>query len=101
MVDVSVCTIIFFLFRKTPKNRVDETESYTLDGIRSSLIRQEDSIIYNLVERAQFCYNGDTYDPDAFPMEGFSGSLIEYMVRETEKLHAKVCRTMNVFRVFE
>ncbi|XP_022879337.1 chorismate mutase 1, chloroplastic isoform X2 [Olea europaea var. sylvestris] len=74
----------------TPKNRVDETESYTLDGIRNSLIRQEDSIIFSLVERAQYCYNADTYNPDAFFMDGFHGSLVQYMVRETEKLHAKV-----------
>ncbi|KAL6520418.1 Chorismate mutase 1-like protein [Orobanche minor] len=76
----------------TPKNRVDETQSYTLDGIRNSLIRQEDSIIFNLVERAQFCYNAETYDPNAFAMDGFHGSLVEYMVRETEKLHGKVGR---------
>ncbi|CAA3009118.1 chorismate mutase 1, chloroplastic isoform X1 [Olea europaea var. sylvestris] len=76
----------------TPKNRVDETESYTLDGIRNSLIRQEDSIIFSLVERAQYCYNADTYNPDAFFMDGFHGSLVQYMVRETEKLHAKVGR---------
>lgn len=62
----------------------------TLDHIRHSLIRQEDSIIYNLLERAQYCYNEDTYDPDAFSVDGFHGSLVEYMVRETEKLHAKV-----------
>nr|GLL26587.1 chorismate mutase 1, chloroplastic isoform X1 [Ipomoea trifida] len=74
------------------KSRVDETESYTLDGIRSSLIRQEDSIIFGLVERAQYCYNPDTYNPDAFPMEAFHGSLIEYILKETEKLHAKVGR---------
>ncbi|KAL6551589.1 Chorismate mutase 1-like protein [Orobanche gracilis] len=76
----------------TPKNRVDETQSYTLDGIRNSLIRQEDSIIFNLVERSQFCYNAETYDPNAFAMDGFHGSLVEYMVRETEKLHGKVGR---------
>ncbi|CAH9088821.1 unnamed protein product [Cuscuta epithymum] len=74
------------------KSRVDETESYTLDGIRSSLIRQEDSIIFSLVERAQYCYNPDTYDPDAFPMEAFHGSLVEYILKETEKLHAKAGR---------
>lgn len=72
------------------KKRVDETESYTLDGIRSSLIRQEDSIIFSLVERAQFCYNAATYDPDTFNMDGFHGSLVEYMLKETEKLHGKV-----------
>ncbi|KAL3629407.1 Chorismate mutase 1-like protein [Castilleja foliolosa] len=75
-----------------PKNRVDETQSYTLDGIRNSLIRQEDSIIFSLVERSQFCYNEETYDPDVFAMDGFHGSLVEYMVKETEKLHGKVGR---------
>ncbi|PIM98013.1 Chorismate mutase [Handroanthus impetiginosus] len=74
------------------KGRVDETQSYTLDGIRNSLIRQEDSIIFSLVERAQFCYNDPTYDPNAFAMDGFRGSLVEYMVKETEKLHGKVGR---------
>ncbi|CAH2066342.1 unnamed protein product [Thlaspi arvense] len=72
--------------------RVDESESLTLDSIRHSLIRQEDSIIFNLLERAQYRYNADTYDEDAFAMEGFQGSLVEFMVRETEQLHAKVDR---------
>ncbi|KAJ4874646.1 hypothetical protein Rs2_39664 [Raphanus sativus] len=72
--------------------RVDESESLTLDSIRHSLIRQEDSIIFNLLERAQYRYNPDTYDEDAFAMEGFQGSLVEFMVRETEQLHAKVDR---------
>ncbi|CAO2820567.1 unnamed protein product [Amaranthus hypochondriacus] len=75
-----------------PKTRIDESESLTLDGIRQSLIRQEDSIIFSLLERSQFCYNAETYDPDAFPLHGFQGSLIEYMLKETEKLHAQVGR---------
>lgn len=74
------------------KKRIDESENLTLDYIRRSLIRQEDSIIFSLLERSQYCYNEDTYDPDAFPMDGFHGSLVEYMLRETEKLHAKVGR---------
>ncbi|KAK6129211.1 hypothetical protein DH2020_037041 [Rehmannia glutinosa] len=80
------------ILRVAQKSRVDETQSYTLDGIRNSLIRQEDSIIFSLVERAQFCYNEETYDPNAFAMDGFHGSLVEYMVKETEKLHGKVGR---------
>ncbi|KAL9311192.1 Chorismate mutase 3 [Arabidopsis thaliana] len=72
--------------------RVDESEYLKLESIRHSLIRQEDSIIFNLLERAQYRYNADTYDEDAFTMEGFQGSLVEFMVRETEKLHAKVDR---------
>ncbi|KAL3525893.1 hypothetical protein ACH5RR_014265 [Cinchona calisaya] len=74
------------------KNRVDETKIYTLDGIRNNLIRQEDSIIFSLMERAQYCLNKETYDADAFAMDGFRGSLIDYMVKETEKLHARVGR---------
>ncbi|XP_027358416.1 chorismate mutase 1, chloroplastic-like [Abrus precatorius] len=80
-------------FRSVPiKKRIDGSENLTLDHIRHSLIRQEDSIIYNLLERAQYCYNEDTYDPDAFSVGGFHGSLVEYMVRETEMLHAKAGR---------
>lgn len=83
--------LLLFLCRSVPiKKRIDGSENLTLDHIRHSLIRQEDSIIYNLLERAQYCYNEDTYDPDAFSVDGFHGSLVEYMVRETEKLHAKV-----------
>ena len=69
---------------------MDESESLTLEGIRNSLIRQEDSIIFGLLERAKYCYNEDTYDPTAFDMDGFKGSLVEYMVKGTETLHAKV-----------
>ncbi|KAJ6835360.1 chorismate mutase 1, chloroplastic-like [Iris pallida] len=72
--------------------RVDESQSLTLDSIRHSLIRQEDSIIFSLLERAQYCYNGDTYDQNVFNMDGFHGSLVEFMVKEAEKLHAQVGR---------
>lgn len=72
--------------------RVDESENLTLEGIRSFLIRQEDSIIFSLLERAQYCYNADTYDPNFFNMDGFEGSLVEYILKETEKLHAKLGR---------
>ncbi|KAK7266484.1 hypothetical protein RIF29_19128 [Crotalaria pallida] len=74
------------------KRRIDVSENLTLDHIRHSLIRLEDSIIFSLLERAQYRYNEDTYDPDAFSVEGFHGSLVEYILRETETLHAKVGR---------
>lgn len=76
--------------RFTPKKRVDTSKSLTLEGIRRSLILQEDSIIFALLERAQYFYNAEAYDPDAFAMDGFPGSLVEFMVKETEKLHAQV-----------
>ncbi|TKY69622.1 Chorismate mutase 3 [Spatholobus suberectus] len=77
---------------RSGKRRVDESKTLTLDGIRCSLIRQEDSIIFSLLERAQYPYSADAYDNDAFFMDGFNGSLVEYMVWQTEKLHAQVGR---------
>lgn len=69
---------------------MDESDSLTLENIRHSLIRLEDSIIYSLLERSQYAYNAESYDQDAFFVDGFKGSLVEFMVMETEKLHAKV-----------
>ncbi|KAK1307403.1 hypothetical protein QJS10_CPA10g02050 [Acorus calamus] len=77
---------------RSNKKRVDESEILTLDSIRQSLIRQEDSIIFSLLERSQYCYNADTYNRNVFYMDGFHGSLVEFMVRETERLHAQVGR---------
>ncbi|XP_031386340.1 chorismate mutase 3, chloroplastic [Punica granatum] len=80
------------LLRYSRKSRMDQSDTLTLESLRKSLIRQEDSIIFCLLGRARYCYNADTYDHDAFAMEGFHGSLVEFMVRETEKLHAQVGR---------
>ncbi|XP_078436145.1 chorismate mutase 1 [Wolffia australiana] len=79
-------------FTGSEKKRVDESQSLTLDSIRESLIRQEDSIIFSLLERAQYCFNPDTYNHNVFNMDGFQGSLVEFMVRGTERLHAQVGR---------
>ena len=59
------------------------------------MIREEDSIIVSLLERAKYSYNANAYDKDAFLVDGFSGSLVEYMVLETEKLHAQVTTYYN------
>ncbi|GMH05103.1 hypothetical protein Nepgr_006943 [Nepenthes gracilis] len=74
------------------KKRVDESQSLTLEAIRRSLVRQEDSIIYSLLERSEYCYNPDTYNPNAFTFDGFHGPLVEFMLKETERLHAQVGR---------
>lgn len=72
----------------------------SLDSIRSTLIRQEDSIIFALIERAQFRRNEAIYakgilqlDP-SIPDYPFLNSLsfLEYLLLETEKLHGKVRR---------
>lgn len=71
---------------------MDESDTLTLVSIRDSLIRQEDSIIFSLIERAQYKLNSPTYDANRFSIPGFEGSLVEYMLKETESLHAKVRR---------
>jgi chorismate mutase len=63
-----------------------------IGSIREALIEQEDTLIYSLLQRAQYCYNAPTYDKNCFAIPGFEGSLIEYMLQETEHLHAKVRR---------
>ncbi|GJP40241.1 hypothetical protein CLOM_g24510 [Closterium sp. NIES-68] len=71
---------------------ISDQHTVTLANIRSSLIRQEDSIIFSLIERSQFCRNRPAYDASAMPVPGFDGSLLEFVMRETEMLHGKVRR---------
>eukprot|EP00899_Mesostigma_viride_P017449 jgi/Mesvir1/25705/Mv01898-RA.1 len=73
----------------------DPANSYvplTLDAVRTSLMRQEDSIIYALTERAQFKRNRRVYDPSLLPLPGYPGSLLSFMLQETERLHGRVRR---------
>jgi hypothetical protein len=46
------------------------SESLKLDNVRSTLIRQEDTIIFSLIERAQFALNPAVYQPDAVQVPG-------------------------------
>ncbi|GLC42678.1 hypothetical protein PLESTB_001126400 [Pleodorina starrii] len=78
-------------------NARDMSSALSLANIRSSLIRQEDTIIFSFIERAQFCRNLPVYTPDAIPVPGFDRcgrrySLLEYVLRETERLHGSVRR---------
>ncbi|XP_031484186.1 chorismate mutase 2 [Nymphaea colorata] len=60
----------------------------SLESVRESLVRQEDTIVFSLIERAQHPLNSPAYD--ATP--GLDGSLVEVLVKETEVLHAKLGR---------
>jgi len=75
----------------------DMSTTLSLANIRNSLIRQEDTIIFNLIERAQFAKNDVVYTSGGIPVPGFdrSGrrySLLEYVLREQEQLHGKIRR---------
>lgn len=68
----------------------------SLDSVRSSLIRQEETIIFSLIEREQFRQNSEIYTKRTFRLNrnnvpdiyGRDASFLEYMLCETEKLHA-------------
>ena len=78
-------------------DNVKTSEVLSLDSIRASLIRQEETIIFALIERAQFRQNNVVYEPGASTLEAASlnsddESFLEHMLTETEKLHSGVRR---------
>ncbi|MCH2176784.1 MAG: chorismate mutase [Lentisphaeria bacterium] len=64
----------------------------SLNELRGTLIRLEETIIFALIERAQFKRNEPVYQDGAIPIEGFEGSFCEFLLYETEKVHARVRR---------
>lgn len=61
-----------------------------LANIRSALIRMEDTILYDLIERAQFTQMPSVYKPGVFPH--LEGTFLDWILRETESTHAKLRR---------
>ncbi|ONI32912.1 hypothetical protein PRUPE_1G393400 [Prunus persica] len=68
------------------------SDNLTLDKVREALIRQEDTIVFRLIQRANFPVNSPTYDEK---FASFSGSLLQFVVKETEALQSKVGRYEN------
>lgn len=61
-----------------------------LDKIRGVLTRLEDTIIFQLIERAQFAHNPRLYHKGEFQELkdlGFEGSLLDWFLKETESFH--------------
>ena len=62
----------------------------SLDRISSVLTRLEDTIIFSLIERAQFAHNPRMYQRGVFKELrdlGFQGSWLEWFLKETEAFH--------------
>ncbi|KAI5480653.1 chorismate mutase [Pseudohyphozyma bogoriensis] len=72
------------------------TDPLDLENIRRTLIRLEDTIIFCLIERAQFAYNPRMYTQEGFAdvlhKDGFKGSWLDWLLKETETSHAKIRR---------
>lgn len=68
---------------------------YTLESVRASLIRQEDTIIFSVIERARFPLNSPTYHQHYASIPHFSGSLLDVVLDYTEAIQAKLGRYIN------
>jgi len=76
---------------------IDTSNQLTLSNIRQSLIRQEETIIFNIIERAQFKRNSVIYQPGAIPVPAYAQdgrqlSFMEWLLLETEQVHGKIRR---------
>jgi hypothetical protein len=72
------------------QNFMLEQDPLSLDRIRSILVRLEDTIIFDLIERAQFAHNPRMYIRSAFPElqeMGFQGSWLDWFLKEIETFH--------------
>ena len=67
-------------------------EQLLLSNVRSVLIRLEETIIFALIERAQFRLNPIVYEAGAFGDTTEGESLVGYVLRETEKVQARIRR---------
>jgi len=74
------------------EDHITTRDLLSLDYIRSTLIRQEETIIFALIERAQFRQNRQVYEKGG--VSGLEGdtSFLEFMLSGTEKLHSAVRR---------
>ncbi|HOV15473.1 MAG TPA: hypothetical protein PK771_14395, partial [Spirochaetota bacterium] len=67
-------------------------EELKLKNIRSNLIRQEETIIFALIERAQFKTNDIIYKKSGILIPEFNGNFLFYLLKEMENVYAKVRR---------
>ncbi|QRV77628.1 chorismate mutase [Ceratobasidium sp. AG-Ba] len=79
----------------TQSNYMSPVDPLSLSRIRSNLIRLEDTIIFSLIERAQFALNPRIYEREFFDelkAMNWKGSWLEWFLKETETFHAKARR---------
>jgi chorismate mutase len=75
----------------------DSSGTVTLENVRSSLIRQEDTIIFNIIERSQFAHNRAVYTSGGIPVPAYKANgdaftFLEFLLRDTEAVHGRIRR---------
>lgn len=68
------------------------SEQLLLSNIRNVLARLEETIIFELIERAQFKHNDIIYQPGAFGSILDGESLVGFHLREIENVQARIRR---------
>lgn len=72
------------------QNFMLEKDPLSLERIRQILVRLEDTIIFDLIERAQFAHNTRIYIRGSFEElrdMKFDGSWLEWFLKEIETFH--------------
>jgi len=70
-----------------------------LEFIRESLMTQDNMIFYSLLERSELPMNLETYSKESCEVPGFNGSLMDFIMQETEKAHARVSQQLICYFV--
>lgn len=63
-----------------------------LPNIRQALIRMEDTIVFDLIERSQFYSSPSVYEPNKYNIPNFNGSFLDWSLLQMEKTHSQVRR---------
>lgn len=67
-------------------------KALSLAHIRYQLIRLEDTVLFHLIERAQFPLNSSIYTPGAIQIPGSNLSFSDWVLREQERLQSRIRR---------
>ena len=76
----------------SPATNAESSAQLSLDNVRQTLLRLEETLIFGFIERAQFCHNAVVYRVGAFPELAPEASLCGYLLHETERTHALMRR---------
>lgn len=82
------------------KGDIMSENEYTIESVRASLVRQEDTIVFGLIERARFPINSPTYNQLNVSIPNFNGSLFDFILNQTEAIQAKVVSCLASHLIF-
>ncbi|RLM61272.1 chorismate mutase 2-like isoform X1 [Panicum miliaceum] len=78
---------------------VSPSAGLSLDTVREFLTREEDTIVFSLIERARYLLNRPAYDPihlGAGPGRRLNASFAELFIRESEAVQSKAGRYQSL-----